>query len=164
MPVFIKGLLLLFLRFASVMPQGLARLASSGGRAALRFGHPALCRLHRALPPSPAPQLSAAAMLGSVRGAKGAAKRVRQVQPPLDAGEEEGVYVGEVTQLMGKLMEVKLADGRVVKAKLAGKLAYFRTPIRLGHTVQVQYSLDMDEEDQVPAIVARPREVSEKRS
>mmetsp|Transcript_8305 Transcript_8305/g.24952 ORF Transcript_8305/g.24952 Transcript_8305/m.24952 type:complete len:132 (+) Transcript_8305:3-398(+) len=71
--------------------------------------------------------------------------------------EEEGVFRGQITALTGRFMQVTLDDGRVVKAKPAGKInrpGQFQQ-LKIGLTVHVQYSLDEDEDGQTPRIISR---------
>ena len=97
-------------------------------------------------PRSVAPRLSAAR--------RGRALSIA-ARPP--GTEEEGVFAGEISAKLGRNFEVTLDDGRIVKSKSAGRLAHGdkRTPLKIGHRVHVQYSLDMDEEDQIPLITGR---------
>ena len=72
-------------------------------------------------------------------------------------GEEHGVYRGQISALLGATMQVTLSDGRVVKAKPAGKLSrpgHFVT-LKVGQAVSVQFDVTEDEDMQTPRIISR---------
>ena len=52
-------------------------------------------------------------------------------------------------------MDVRLADGRDVKCKPAGRLKKARIRLRIGDSVRVQYLLDVDDDLQTPTVVGR---------
>jgi translation initiation factor IF-1 len=81
-------------------------------------------------------------------------RRATKVTVHGELDEELGEFAGKVTTIHGKLFEVALNDGRVIKAKLAGKLIRMLR-LRLGDSVRVQYDIEMDEDDQTPFITGR---------
>ena len=100
----------------------------------------------------------APAIVGSVRlkkkGSHTKHLRATKVTVHGELDEEAGEFAGKVNTIHGKLFEVALDDGRVIKAKLAGKLIRILR-LRLGDKVRVQYDLEMDEDDQTPFITGR---------
>ena len=67
----------------------------------------------------------------------------------------EGIYSGQITAQHGATLDVRLADGRDVKCKPAGRLKKARIRLRIGDDVRVQYLLDVDEDLQTPTVVGR---------
>ena len=55
----------------------------------------------------------------------------------------------------GATLDVRLADGRDVKCKPAGRLKKARIRLRIGDSVRVQYLLDVDDDLQTPTVVGR---------
>ena len=67
----------------------------------------------------------------------------------------EGIYSGQITAQHGAALEVRLADGRAVRCKPAGRLKKGRIRLRIGDDVRVQYLMDVDEDLQTPTVVGR---------
>eukprot|EP00965_Chrysotila_dentata_P018459 614582-Pleurochrysis_carterae.AAC.3 len=97
---------------------------------------------------------SAQRTLGGVRGARNTIRPMKQHDMP-DDNEDEGVYTGTVIASIGRLFEVKLTDGRVVKGKIAGKAKHARQKITADDLVKVQFAMDMDEDMQTPSIIGK---------
>ena len=91
------------------------------------------------------------------RGSSGQRHRREVEQNRRRYDEADGYYKGTIVASLGRQWQVELSDGRVCKAKAAGRLTKpdLFQPLRVGNVVTVRYAVEEDEDAQTPMIVQR---------